>query len=192
MTVWFTSDPHWGHRFVASLRGFEQTADHDIALLENFHSMVKEGDVTWWLGDLAMNAPDYALSQIATIPGRHHLITGNHDKVASIFRDAHRWQRQYLEVFDSVQAFARRRIAGQEVLLSHYPYLTDAGEGGADHTFTPRYTQYRLPDEGRWLLHGHTHNKDQRVHGKQIHVGLDAWDMRPVNLDQIQDIVERG
>ena len=50
----------------------------------------------------------------------------------------------------------------------------------------PRYTQYRLPNQGRWLLHGHTHNKDQRIHGKQLHVGLDAWGMRPVSLDWIQ------
>jgi len=37
-----------------------------------------------------------------------------------------------------------------------------------------------LPDEGQILLHGHTHMVDQRIHGRQLHVGLDAWGMAPV------------
>ena len=60
---------------------------------------------------------------------------------------------------------------------------------GDDHTDAPRFAQYRLPDEGRWLLHGHTHIADQRIHGRQIHVGLDAWDLRPVPLGEIEDAV---
>lgn len=182
MTVWFTSDPHWGHRFVADLRGFTTTEEHDDALLENFRQMVKPKDQVWWLGDLNMNNPAEALAFTALIPGEHHLVAGNHDKVFPALRDAHKYQRQYLEVFSSVQAYARRRINGHEVLLSHFPY---AGTDGDDHTEMPRYTQYRLPNQGRWLLHGHTHNKDQRIHGKQLHVGLDAWGMRPVSLDWI-------
>lgn len=192
MTVFFTSDPHWNHSFVANLRGFgnggpEDRKRHDEKLLENFQRLVGKNDQTWWLGDLAMSNPEYALSMIAQIPGEHHLITGNHDRCNPMFRDAHKWQKVYLEVFASVQAHTRRRINGQEVLLSHFPYADGTEE--ADHTEYPRYTQYRLPDEGRWLIHGHTHNQEQRVHGKQLHVGLDAWNMEPVSLDYIQRIV---
>lgn len=190
MTVWFTSDPHWGHEWVAGLRGFESTAAHDSALLDNYHAVIREDDQTWWLGDLAMNKPDYALAQIGTIPGTHHLITGNHDRCNPLFRDSHKWQSRYLQVFASVQAFARRRVQSQEVLLSHYPYAD--GTPDADHTDYPRYSQYRLPDEGRWLLHGHTHNDEQRVHGRQIHVGLDAWGMQPVPLTFIANTILGG
>lgn len=192
MTVWFTSDPHWGHGMVARLRGFgdggqADRANHDEVLLTNFLEVVDRRDQVWWLGDLCIAKPDYALEQIAKIPGKHHLVCGNHDRVSPINRDSHRYMRQYMEVFTSVQAYARRRISGQQVLLSHYPYITDLE--AADHTDIPRYTQYRLPDEGSWLLHGHTHNASQRQHGRQIHVGLDAWGLGPVTLDTIQQII---
>ena len=89
-------------------------------------------------------------------------------------RDAHRWQRTYLEVFDSVQPFARHVIGPAEVLLSHFPYA-------GDHTEQDRHAQYRLRDEGRWLLHGHTHANNRHHSPRQIHVGLDGWDLRPVD-----------
>jgi calcineurin-like phosphoesterase family protein len=108
-----------------------------------------------------------------------------------VHRDAHRYQREFLEVFDSVQAYARRRINGVQALLSHYPY---AG-AGSDHTDVPRYGQHRLPDLGAVLLHGHTHLADQRLHlsdagTPQVHVGVDAWAMKPVSLDTITTLLD--
>ena len=44
-----------------------------------------------------------------------------------------------------------------------------------DHAREDRFDAWRLKDTGQWLLHGHTHDRGQRVHGRQIHVGLDAW-----------------
>lgn len=49
--------------------------------------------------------------------------------------------------------------------------------------------QYRLRDEGRWLLHGHTH-QPERIRGREIHVGLDAWDLAPVNEGTIAKLIE--
>jgi calcineurin-like phosphoesterase family protein len=187
MTVWFTSDPHWGHAFVSGIRGFSDPAEHDASLLANYQRLIRPEDQVWWLGDLAMNKPDHALAIIDSIPGTHHLVTGNHDRCSPIFRDAHKWQRAYLDVFASVQAFARRRIVSSEVLLSHFPYAD--GTSDADHTEYPRYSQYRLPDEGRWLIHGHTHNAAQKLHGRQVHVGVDAWNFEPVSLATIEHYV---
>lgn len=182
MTVFFTSDPHWGHRKVAELRGFSSTEEHDEALIDSFRSVVRKGDQVWWLGDLAMNSPSAALAHTTKIPGEHHLIFGNHDKGHPMHRGAWKWHDDYLIVFRSVGPYARRRIAGEEVLLSHFPYATTDGQADRGEV---RETQYRLPDEGRWLLHGHTHMEGQRRHGRQIHVGLDAWGLRPVDLDTI-------
>jgi calcineurin-like phosphoesterase family protein len=137
--------------------------------------------VTWVLGDLAVSRPDRALALLNLLPGRKHLIVGNHDRCHPMHRTAHKHQRAYLDVFDSVQAFARRRIGDQAVLLSHFPYASD-------HTDEVRYTQYRLRDEGMWLLHGHTHGPERR-HGHEIHVGVDAWDLAPVSLEQIESLM---
>jgi len=89
--------------------------------------------VVWVLGDLAVTSSprgiDEVLAKIAELPGSKQLIAGNHDPVHPMHRGAHRWQRRYLEVFESVQAFGRRKVGlslpGQDgsktVLLSLSP-----------------------------------------------------------------------
>lgn len=178
--VWFTSDLHFGHRLVAGHRGFDSVDEHDAAIVENWKRHVGPSDHVWVLGDIAVSSPTYALSVIADLPGEKHLISGNHDGCHPMHRDAHKRIRSYLDIFASVSPAARRRIEGSEVLLSHFPYGRDRGE--------VRYTQWRLRDEGRWLLHGHTHGPEKRT-GREIHVGLDAWNLKPVNLGTIADLI---
>ena len=102
-----------------------------------------------------------------------------------------------------MQAFAKIRLGDRTVLLSHFPY-----EG--DHTTEERATQFRLRDEGLWLVHGHTHltnrlgpnpryltimdaatggpgKPDPR--GREVHAGLDAWDLRPVSEAAILGVI---
>lgn len=189
MTTWFTSDPHWGHAWVAGLRGFASVEDHDAWMLDMYSSTFKKRDTIWWLGDLAMSSPKYALALTDTMDGDHHLIAGNHDECHSMHRNAHNRTAQYLDVFKSVQSSARRRIEGQNVLLSHFPYSEAAN---ADHTHTPRYIQHRFTDLGTSLIHGHTHGTEKfttTIHNtKQVHVGLDAW-RRPVSLEEIAEMI---
>lgn len=179
--VWFTSDLHLGHRFVAGLRGFDCVEDHDTHLMQQWESRVTDGDQVWVLGDLAVSRPTQALAIIRSLPGIKHFISGNHDGCHPMHRDAHKRTPEYLTAFASVQPFARRKIHGQDVLLSHFPYAKDRHEA--------RYMQYRLRDEGAWLLHGHTHQADQRQEGREIHVGVDAWDFAPVSLHTVEAII---
>lgn len=179
--IWFTSDLHLGHHVVAQHRGFETTHGHDVAIQTNWLRVVKPDDQVWILGDLAVSQPGYALDCLKSWPGVKHLIAGNHDAVHPMHRQAARHQRAYLEIFDSVQAFARRRINGHDVLLSHFPYTADRGE--------IRYPQYRLPDLGDWLLHGHTHGTERR-HGREIHIGLDAWNLAPVDINTVTALID--
>lgn len=182
MSVWFTSDLHLGHRMVSELRGFPSADEHDRHLAEQWRSRVRPSDHVWVLGDLAVSSPTNALAIIESLPGQKHLISGNHDKCHPMHRDAHNWQRRYLNVFDSVQPFARRKIADRDVLLSHFPYHVDREE--------PRHTQYRLRDEGAWLLHGHLHAAEQVTSEREMHVGVDAWGLAPVSLDAIASRIE--
>lgn len=181
MSVWFTSDLHFGHRFVAGLRGFDTPEEHDAHLVDQWTRRVGKNDQVWVLGDLAVSSPTAALALVDSLPGVKHFIAGNHDPCHPMHRDSHRWQRRYMDVFASVQPFARRRINGAEVLLSHFPYAKDRHES--------RYMQYRLRDEGAWLLHGHTHDAEQRVEGREVHVGVDAWDFAPVPIHVITDLL---
>jgi len=182
--IWHTSDLHLRHRKVAELRGFQSVDEHDALLAERWDRMVRPQDEVWVHGDVTGRRGDetYALAWIAARPGIKHLIAGNHDPCHGMHLGAHKVLPVYLEVFASVQQTAVRKIAGQRVLLSHFPYADEHG----DHTETLRYPEYRLPDTGRWLLHGHTHSSVAR-RGRQLHVGVDAHDMRPVPLKWIEE-----
>lgn len=180
--IWFTSDLHFGHEKVAGIRGFDKTEDHDYHLLRQWSKRVGEDDVVWVLGDLCLSELDYALGLVSTLPGRKHFVSGNHDAVHPMHRRAHNFQRRYLEVFESIQPFARIRVMKQSVLMSHFPYTVDRGE--------TRYPQYRLPNLREWLLHGHTHLPDIRTGPREIHVGLDAWNLAPVQRGEIERLMK--
>lgn len=156
----------------------------------------------WVLGDISSGtnkAHLKALEWIKQRNGTKHLIAGNHDSCHPMHRDSHKWQRVYLEAFESVQMAAKRRIPLRDghttVFLSHFPY-------NDDHTDETRYPEWRLKNRSHALLHGHTHATEQvsvdteyfRFGGiekaVQIHVGVDAWDFKPVNLTEIVKIVQ--
>lgn len=54
-----------------------------------------------------------------------------------------------------------------------------------------RYREERPADEGRWLLHGHVHER-WRQRGRQINVGVDVWDYAPVSLEAIEGVIRAG
>lgn len=194
MRVWFTSDPHWGHEFVAKDRGFASAAEHDEWLDDVYRTHFADTDTVWWLGDLTIRLPvKEAVARCTdTQPlAKHHLVFGNHDKGHPMHRHAYRSYDDYAD-FDSVQPFARRRGHNRvDILMSHFPYNAPGG----DHTEINRYPQWRLPDLGSPLIHGHTHS-DERVsfteNGTvQVHVGIDAW-KRPVSLDEVLDLIRES
>ncbi len=187
--VFYTADLHIGHSLVAGLRGFEDPAEHDAELARRWDARVAAADTVWLLGDISgggRGSQQRALAWIADRPGVKHLIAGNHDSAHPMHENAHKVLPGYLEVFASVQQSARRTLAGHPLLLSHFPYLgaeQDDGDRGA------RFDQWRLPDRGAWLLHGHTHSAQRLSAPRSIHVGLDAWGLAPVSIDAIVQII---
>jgi calcineurin-like phosphoesterase family protein len=191
--VWYTSDPHFGHQKVAEIRGFKTTEEHDYAITHTWKSQVQKNDVVYVLGDISLSNYQYALDTIKELPGRKHLISGNHDIVHSMHSrgQSKSEQARWFETFDTIQTYLVRKLNGHKVLLSHFPY-PDAGDGS--HREGARYGQYRLPDLGLPLLHGHTHGKetihdsqysdDWTIIKNQFHVGWDAWG-RLVSQDEV-------
>lgn len=195
-TIWFTADLHLGHRLVSDLRGFDTTAEHDHAVLGGIDRALSPGDTLWILGDLSSGtkrAETEALERLYDwFDGNGvdmHLIAGNHDSVHPMHRRAHQRLDDYQRVFHTVQPFARRRLNGQRVWLSHFPW-----RGGGDHTTVDRYETVRLNDDGTsWLLHGHTHSPEPIDRERRmVQVGVDAWNLQPVSINQIADLIEES
>lgn len=138
------------------MRGFSSTDEHDEAVLGPILELSVTDEV-WLLGDVSGGQKEeelHALGLLRDAPASLHLIAGNHDSVSAIHRNGWKHQRRWLNVFTSVQSFGRVRLAGRQVLMSHFPYARSGDGPDRDES---RYLEFRLPDEGFPLLHGHTH-----------------------------------
>lgn len=192
-TVWFTSDLHLGHAKVAGFRGFETAEAHDAEIARRWRDLVHPDDRVFVLGDVTGSASRTrllpALTLLADLPGEKHLIAGNHDGVHPMARPKPAAFVDYALAFATVQSAGRFKGFGIDVLLSHFPYVRDRDE--------TRYPQWRLPNLGGWLLHGHTHGMERATvyrhpwaPSREIHVGVDAWDLDLVHVGTIADLIE--
>lgn len=163
MSRYWIADLHLGHAKVAEIRGFKGYQEHDEHILNQL-SKLTTGDMLWVLGDISSGSPkgeDYALWILKNeVQAPMHLIAGNHDSVSSIHRQGYKKQREWLETFDSIQQFGRLRMGGHHVLMSHYPYARSGDGPGRGEA---RYNEFRLPDVGAPLIHGHTHQTEPHM-----------------------------
>lgn len=181
--VFFHSDWHFNHAFVAETRGYSSAAEHDEALIERINSRVTKRDHVFVLGDVFMGSVRAGLEQIQRVNGVKHLVLGNHDPGHPMHRKSIPHTRRFLDVFESVSLHEQIRLpGGRKVLLSHFPYEGDH-EDRED-----RYTQWRLRDEGDWLIHGHVHDA-WRFNDRQINVGVDFWPY-PVDADTMAALID--
>lgn len=162
MARYWIADLHLGHEKVAKLRGFAGAAEHDTKIFDQLDKLTEDDDL-WVLGDISSGraeGEERALWHLSITKAKLHLIAGNHDSVSSTHRNGYKKQREWMEVFESVQQFGRMRLNGMNVLMSHYPY---ARSGDGANREGARYLEYRLPDTGLPLIHGHTHQSEPHM-----------------------------
>lgn len=188
--IWFTSDQHYGHDKVIgfSQRPFIDLADMNAGLIQKYRAKVRPHDICYFVGDVFFCGYIEAHSIMEQLPGRKILIQGNHDKFS---------QKQYISLgFEIVAEEMVVRLFGRRIKLCHYPRtptLWDKLRSKFMHNYDYRYPERRPPYDGRWLIHGHTHGKDQiNVKKKTIHVGVDAWNYAPVGLKQIESMIAKA
>ena len=161
MATWFTADTHFGHAGALGRfrRPFGSVREMDEAMIRRWNETVGPDDDIWHLGDFALR---YTAERMAAIldglAGRKHLITGNNDGPATCA----------LAGWSSVQAYAEIEVEGTRLVLCHYPFRTWNG-------------MYR----GAYDLHGHSHGQ-LRGMTRQVDVGVDVWDFRPIGLGAIR------
>lgn len=81
MTVRFVADTHFAHANIIKFdrRPWASVAEMDEQLIDNWNRVVKDEDITYHLGDVAMGlAPLGYLMQLA---GQIRIIPGNHDGI---------------------------------------------------------------------------------------------------------------
>ena len=161
----------------------------DEKMIRNWNSVVREKDVVIVTGDFYMYHTKEKMREILSrLNGTKILVRGNHDATPP----------EMLHMgFDHVCESMTMKIGGEVVNISHFPYkgpkLKLMWYGFLAKLFPgkfwrPRHFKGQLENDGKFLIHGHTHSK-RKVNGKQIHVGVDAWDFKPVPLQKIGNII---
>lgn len=78
-TVRFIGCLHFGHKAIASHRGFQDEYYHDVHLIEEWNKVVNKRDVTYILGDVTMEKTD-PYYNLDALNGRKIVVLGNHDR----------------------------------------------------------------------------------------------------------------
>jgi calcineurin-like phosphoesterase family protein len=210
--TWFTADLHFGHERLLTLgagRPFDSIAEHDETIIQNWNERVSRDDIVWVLGDVAMGDIDESLEACRELNGHKYLICGNHDRPFAGWRGQTpermaAWRERYMREggfrgVNTWEHFARSGLATplmlrapmgvRRVEVSHFPWDAADGTPGPD-----RFAAWRPRPRpnSTTLLHGHVHGawktRSLTPHLHQVNVGVDVWDFRPVNAQEIADL----
>jgi calcineurin-like phosphoesterase family protein len=166
LTLFFTSDHHFGHGGARGLfrRPFATTAAMDAAMVARWNEAVAPEDEVWHLGDFAVRQSPARMGELLdALRGAKHLIVGNND--GPVTAGLTRWA--------SVQHYAELEVDGTWLILCHYPLRT-----------------WNRIGRGALNLHGHSHGRLAPL-SRQVDVGVDCWEFRPITLAEIRAHLRR-
>lgn len=162
-------------------------------MIQEWNKRVKPNEKVYVLGDFAFSGWTLTKKILDRLQGHKILITGNHDvaahkSLASGFQEVH--ENIYIEIGNK-----------RKVFLSHFPFHPMTSYSNIEGAVTvaypwekvdKRYMHKRIVDDGEmWLLHGHVHNA-WRQNGRQINVGVDQWEFKPVSHEKILKMMDEG
>ena len=134
-------------------------------MIARWNEVVGPDDEVWHLGDFAVGQSATRMGELLDgLPGAKHLIVGNNDGAATAG----------LSQWASVQHYAELEVEGTWLILCHYPLRT-----------------WNRIGRGAFNLHGHSHGRLAPL-ARQVDVGVDCWDFRPITLAEIRPLRRRG
>lgn len=203
MAFWVSSDLHIAHLNALTImpfRPWDSIENMNEGLIANHNSVVKPEDTIIWLGDLIMgkkfeNVPKY----LPRLNGRKLIILGNHDYLPSEIKKPEKL-KQYQELYFSngINTIYDGWIRLSEITndpkhvnikLCHFPSATT--EDDREIEYEQRYKHLRpVVNDNEVLWHGHTHSQSVVSSRNSFHVGVDAWDYKPVSLELLLKMTE--
>lgn len=176
----YWADPHFGHKQVLTYekRPFASIDEMNKTMIENYNRVVGPNDRCVWLGDCFLTAKHIARQIMEQLNGVKIVVLGNHDHSPT----------QMLGLGFAYACYEMKiKIAGYDVLLSHYPYANDQ-----DSFHEIKHDLYRPKNSGLWLLHGHCHSKSWGIFkDRMINVGVDLWGFKPIPHSFFEDYIQK-
>ena len=157
---YYISDLHIGHKNVLNCEGssnfdgrnFKTFDEMNQAILNNWNSVINNGDHVYILGDTLWKENDEAIALISQFKGNLHAIKGNHDR----FSDA-RYRRLFCEICDYKEVSDNINGKNYNVVLFHYPIMFWNKMRQTNNDGSTKYKGYNI------LLYGHTHNTQEEI-----------------------------
>jgi calcineurin-like phosphoesterase family protein len=150
-------------------------------MIAKWNARVKKVDVVYHLGDFAFGNPKRWMPIAEKLQGNITLIRGNHD-----VQNGATLKRLVVDgrpIFNDVGDIEQLTLGGTPLTLCHYPYETELDDG--------RFMSMRPKDNGRWLLHGHTH-RGPVVRGRMVNVGCMLSNFAPISWNEIQAMIKKA
>ena len=167
-TIWFLSDPHFGHAACvhtfkrqdgSPLRDFHSVIEMNETIIENWNNTVMPQDHAYLMGDIAMKREFLPL--VRRLNGHKRLLFGNHDifDYKTYAKDAGFEKMMAMRVMD-------------RIIFSHVPV-----HPGQLQRFKAN-------------VHGHTHQnfvmKEGRPDPQYMNVCCEVINYTPISLEQIK------
>jgi calcineurin-like phosphoesterase family protein len=189
MSLFFTSDLHFGHknilRFCSDRIDWLQmpidklelkmafdnkdvnlltkyTDIHGECMISAWNKVVSNSDDVYILGDFSFRNEDEVARVVEKLNGKLHLVKGNHD-------------RTYKKNpgFVSISEYKEIKINKRKIIMMHYPIYN-----------------WKYMDSGSWHLHGHMHGYPTPIFGKIMDVGVDSTKKIVVSYDEVDSFME--
>ena len=191
MQTFFTSDLHFGHKNIIKFcnRPFKDVDEMNEMLITYWNETVPVGSKVYVLGDFALGKIAETLPLAKRLHGDLHLVPGNHDRCWMGNKKYHNWTQRYIDAgfkLSPKQVCTRiNKNPNHNVTLCHFPRIESANR------YDDRYKEYHVGPTTDWVLHGHVHDTWRLdVQNRQINVGCDVWDYRPVSAETLGIIID--
>ena len=165
--IYFSADTHFNHQNILRYcnRPFNSVEEMDETITKNFLSVLKHGDILYFLGDMSFQVePAEKFFNRLPIGITIHYIRGNHD-----IRLTDEFLSKYCA---SISLMKDIKIEGQKITLCHYAMRT-----------------WNCSCHGAYNFFGHSHGKLLSI-GKQMDVGVDTHNFYPYSFSEISKIME--
>jgi len=140
----------------------------DKFLLEAWNACITENDTVYILGDLFFRNTVPTEEYLKKMPGKKHLIVGNHDKD---------WMKKVdlSKYFENVSYMNEISDGHHKITLCHYPLMT-----------------WNSASKGSYMVYGHIHNNTDsdyfpllRFRENALNAGVDINHFRPVTFNEM-------
>lgn len=187
MSIFFTSDTHFGHTNIIKYcnRPFlfdpskgpddyrnRDTNQMDETLIKNWNSVVQPSDTIYHIGDFAFYRDQRkTINLLRRLNGKKILIRGNHDKgleqdVLNMFDSVHDYYELYVQDKD---------VGKQLIVLLHYGMRV-----------------WNKSHRGSWHLYGHSHGKlPDDPNSLSFDAGTDCHGYTPISYERVKKLMAK-